>query len=147
MLNSIFIGLILASILLFVGGRFVTREFARILRLPYPMLGTLIVALGVVGAYSLQNSFYDVIIMFLFGFVGYFFHKFHYSSSAFILGLILGGIIENSLRKQIIIGDGTWVGFLNRPLAMVILAIAIITFLSPLITNLRRKMKVAAAKE
>ncbi|WP_242870854.1 tripartite tricarboxylate transporter permease [Acidaminobacter hydrogenoformans] len=143
LLNSIFIGLIIASILLFVGGRFVTREFARILKLPYPMLGTLIVALGVVGAYSLQNSFYDVVIMFAFGFVGYFFHKFQYSSSAFILGLILGGIIENSLRKQIVIGNGTWTGFLNRPLALLILAIALITFMSPLITNLRRKAKSA----
>lgn len=143
LLNSIFIGLILASILLFVGGRFVTREFARILKLPYPMLGTLIVALGVVGAYSLQNSFYDVVIMFMFGFVGYFFHKFQYSSSAFILGLILGGIIENSLRRQIVIGDGTWTGFLDRPLALLILAIALITFMSPLITNLRRKAKSA----
>ena len=146
LLNSIFIGLILASLLLFIGGRFVTREFARILKLPYPMLGTLIVALGVVGAYSLQNSFYDVIIMFIFGFVGYYFHKFHYSSSAFILGLILGGIIENSLRKQIVIGDGTWVGFLNRHLALSIMAIAIITFASPLITNLKRKAKTSAVK-
>ncbi len=143
LLNSIFIGLILASILLFLGGRFVTREFARILKLPYPMLGTLIVALGVVGAYSLQNSFYDVVIMFVFGFVGYFFHKFHYSSSAFILGLILGGIIENSLRKQIVIGDGTWTGFLDRPLALFILAIAFITFMSPLVTNLKRKARTA----
>jgi putative tricarboxylic transport membrane protein len=139
LLNSIFFGLILAALLLFVVGRFVTREFARILKLPYPLLGTLIIALGIVGAYSLKNSIYDVIIMFIFGFIGYFFEKFKYSSSAFILGLILGEIAENSLRKQIIIGNGSWMGFLSRPIAIIILVVAIVTFLSPLIGKLRKK--------
>ena len=139
MLNATFFGLIIAALLLFVGGRFVTREFARILKLPYPMLGTLITTLGIVGAYSLKNSFYDVIIMFVFGFIGYFFEKFKYSSSAFILGLILGEIIENSLRKQIIIGNGSWMGFVSRPIALAVLVIALVTFISPLIGKLRKK--------
>ena len=138
LLNAIFIGMLLAAMLLFVGGRFVTREFARILKLPYPLLGTLIATLGVVGAYSLKNSFYDIAIMFLFGFIGYYFEKFKYSSSAFILGLILGELIENSLRKQIIIGGGNWSGFLGRPLALVILLIAVATFMSPLISKYKK---------
>ncbi|HBG16988.1 MAG TPA: hypothetical protein DDW93_09435 [Firmicutes bacterium] len=114
-------------------GQFISREFARILKLPYPMLGTLIIALGVVGAYSLKNSYYDVIMMFIFSFIGYFFDKFKYSNSAFILGLILGEIAENSLRKQIIIGNGSWMGFVSRPISLVILVMAIFTFISPLI--------------
>lgn len=146
MLNAIFFGMLISAILLFVGGRFVTREFARILKLPYPLLGTLITALGVVGAYSLKNSFYDVAIMFLFGFIGYFFEKFKYSSSAFILGLILGEIIENSLRKQIIIGDGSWIGFVNRPLALIILVVAVVTFLSPVINSYKARLKTASQK-
>lgn len=145
MLNAIFFGMLISALLLFVGGRFVTREFARILKLPYPLLGTLIMALGVVGAYSLKNSFYDVAIMFMFGFIGYFFDKFKYSSSAFILGRILGEIVENSLRKQIIIGEGSWMGFVDRPLSLVILIIAGITFLSPVISNLRKGKQEEAA--
>ena len=70
--------MLIAALLLFVGGRFVTREFARILKLPYPLLGTLIATLGVVGAYSLKNSFYDVAIMFIFWIIGYYFDKFKY---------------------------------------------------------------------
>lgn len=109
-----------------------TREFARILKLPYPLLGTLIILLGTVGAYSLQNSFYDVLIMFGFGFIGYLFDYFRYSNSAFILGLILGGIAENSLRKQLIISDGSWSGFVTRPISLIILIITLIAFFSPL---------------
>jgi putative tricarboxylic transport membrane protein len=75
MLNAIFLALIAAALLLFVGGRFVTSQFGHILKLPYPLLASLIVALGLVGAYSLKNSFYDVIIMFIFGLLGYLFDK------------------------------------------------------------------------
>jgi putative tricarboxylic transport membrane protein len=118
-------------LLLFVGGRFVTSQFGHILKLPYPMLGTLVVALGLVGAYSLKNSFYDVLIMFIFGFIGYLFDKFKYSSAALILGLILGELIENSLRKQIIIGNGSAMGFVTRPIALTIIVVAVITLLWP----------------
>lgn len=139
LLNSIFLGLIFSSLLLFIVGRFVTREFARILQLPYPMLGVFIMALGVVGAYSLKNSFYDVIIMFIFSFVGYFFDKFKYSNSALILGLILGEIAENSLRKQIVIGNGSWSGFVTSPIAVIVIIVSLVTFLTPLIGKLRKK--------
>ncbi|WP_036682596.1 tripartite tricarboxylate transporter permease [Pelobacter seleniigenes] len=131
MLNAIFLGLIAAALLLFIGGRFVTSQFGHILKLPYPMLGTLVVVLGLVGAYSLKNSFYDVLIMFLFGFIGYLFDKFKYSSAALILGLILGELIENSLRKQIIIGNGSAMGFVTRPIALTIIVIAVVTLLWP----------------
>lgn len=135
LLYSVFIGILLASILLFAGGRFISKEFARVLKLPYPLLGTLIIALGVVGAYSLQNSFYDVLIMFVFSIIGFLFNHYKYSSSAFILGLILGGIAENSLRKQLIIGNGSWAGFVTRPISLVVLVLSILAFLYPLLTK------------
>ncbi|OHD80989.1 MAG: hypothetical protein A3J97_07375 [Spirochaetes bacterium RIFOXYC1_FULL_54_7] len=129
----------MASVLLFLGGRFITREFARVLKLPYPLLGTLILALGVVGAYSLQNSFYDVLMMLIFSVVGFLFNHFKYSSSAFILGLILGGMAENSLRKQLVIGNGSWAGFVTRPLSLAILVLALLGFLYPLFMKKNRK--------
>jgi putative tricarboxylic transport membrane protein len=144
LLYSVFVGILLASILLFVGGRFISKEFARVLKLPYPLLGTLIIALGVVGAYSLQNSFYDVLIMFAFSIIGYLFNHYKYSSSAFILGLILGGIAENSLRKQLIIGNGSWAGFVTRPISLVILVLSVLAFLYPLFT---KRGKEAGAKK
>ncbi len=139
LLYSIFISIIVGSILLFIGGRFITKEFARILKLPYPLLGTLIIALGAVGAYALQNSFYDVIVMFAFSIVGYLFNHFKYSSSAFILGLILGGIAENSLRKQLIIGEGSWAGFVTRPISLVIFALALLGFFYPVLNAMKKK--------
>ena len=144
LLDSIFLALVFSALLLFVGGRFVTRQFGHILKLPYPLLGTLIVVLGVVGAYSLQNSFYDVIIMFIAGLGGYLFDKFKYSIPALILGLILGDLVENSLRKQIIIGDGTAIGFVTRPVSLVILLTVVFILAWPLVSKLIRKGKSSA---
>jgi len=144
LLMSVFLALVFSALLLFLGGRFVTRQFGHILKLPYPLLGPLIIALGLVGAYSLQNSFYDVIVMFAFGLVGYFFDKFKYSSPALILGLILGELIENSLRKQIIIGGGSAEGFVMRPIAFVILVASILIFFWPLIGGRLRRTRGSA---
>ncbi len=139
LLYSVFFSIIIASLLLFVLGRYITREFAHILKLPYPMLGTLIVALGIVGAYALQNSYYDVLVALIFSVVGYVFDRFHYSSAALILGLILGGIAENSLRQQLIIGDGSWLPFVTRPVSLIILIFTVIAFLNPLISGRKKR--------
>ncbi len=141
LLYSIFIGIIIASALLFLLGRYIAREFARVLKLPYPLLATLIIVLGTVGAYSLKNSYYDVLIMLIFSVVGYLFNKFHYSTASFVLGLILGGLAENSLRQQLIINDGSWMGFITRPISCIVIVLAVGAFLSPLLGAWREKIK------
>ena len=77
--------------------------------------------------------------MFIFGLVGYLFDKFKYSSAALILGLILGELIENSLRKQIIIGEGSGMGFVTRPVSLIILVIAVLTFVWPMLSKMLKK--------
>ena len=141
MLYSIFIAIIVSSILMLVLGKYISREFAKILNLPYPLLAILIMVLGIVGAYSLRNNFTDILILFSFSFIGYFFDRFNYSSSAFVLGLILGRIAENSLRKQLIVDNGSWLGFITRPLSLIILIISLIAFFNPLIKDIFAKKK------
>ncbi|MDR2747536.1 MAG: tripartite tricarboxylate transporter permease [Treponema sp.] len=139
LLNAIFIGMILASLLLFIVGRYITRQFARILKLPYPLLGTLVIVLGIIGAYALKNSFYDILLAFIFSAVGYFFDRYKFSNSAMILGLILGSIAENSLRKQLIVSGGSLLGFVTRPIALVVLLFSLIAFISPFIRHKKQK--------
>lgn len=141
MLYAIFIGIIVSSLLMVVLGKYISKEFAKILDLPYPLLAILIMVLGIVGAYSLRNNFTDVLILFGFSFVGYFFDKFNYSNSAFVLGLILGGIAENSLRKQLIVDNGSWMGFVTRPLSLIILLISLAAFFNPFIKDFLSKRK------
>ena len=132
MLYSLFLGIIVASLLLWLLlGRIVAREFSKILKLPYPLLAVMIMVFGVVGGYSLRNNFTDVLFVFFFSFLGYFFNKYKYSTSSFVLGLILGPILETSLRKQLIVNHGSWSGFVTRPLALSILILGLIAFLNP----------------
>jgi putative tricarboxylic transport membrane protein len=139
LLNAIFIGMILASLLLFIVGRYITRQFARILKLPYPLLGTLVIVLGIIGAYALKNSFYDILLALVFSVIGYFFDKYKFSNSAMILGLILGSIAENNLRKQLIVSGGSLLGFVTRPIALVVLLFSLIAFISPFIRHKKQK--------
>lgn len=144
MLYSVLFGILISSILLFVLGIFVAKQFSRIVTLPYPFLATIIICLGIVGSYSLKNSMSDVIIMFAFSFLGFFFDKFKYSTSAFILGIVLGPIAENGLRKQLIVSGGDWTTFLTRPISLVVLVISIVSFATPYI---RAKRAERAAKK
>lgn len=141
MLYCIFLGLVLASVLLFIVGRLVTRQFARILKLPTPFLQTLVILLGMVGAFALHNSYYDIVAMFIFSIIGYFFDRFKFSNSAMILGLILGQLAENNLRKQIIIGNGSALGLITRPVALVCMLAAIYMFISPFLKKYFSKKK------
>ncbi len=141
MLYSVLFGILISSILLFVLGIFVAKQFSRIVTLPYPFLATIIIALGVVGSYSLKNSMSDVIIMFAFSFLGFFFDKYKYSTSAFILGIVLGPIAENGLRKQLIVSSGDWTTFLTRPISLVVLIVSVVSFLTPYLRAKRAAKK------
>jgi putative tricarboxylic transport membrane protein len=144
MLYALFIGIIAAALLLFVLGKYIAREFARILKLPYPMLAAIIIVMGAVGAYSLKGSYYDIVWMFIFGLVGYLFNKFDFSIPAFVLAFILGGMAENAFRQQLIINNGNYGGFFLRPISCVVLIASIIIFFSPFFAKL---FKIFAKKE
>ncbi len=141
MLYSVLFGILISSILLYVLGIFVAKQFSRIVTLPYPFLATIIICLGVVGSYSLKNSMTDVIIMFAFSFLGFFFDKYKYSTSAFILGIVLGPIAETGLRKQLIVSGGDWTSFLTRPISLTVLIISAVSFVTPYIRARRAAKK------
>ena len=141
LLYGIFVSIVLASLLLFFVGRFITKQFARVLKLPYPMLATTICTLGIVGAYALNGSFYDLIIMLVFGLVGYLFSTFGYSSAAFVLALILGKLAENGLRQQTVIGHGSFAGLFTRPLSCIIIFISIVVFVTPFLGPVMKRLK------
>lgn len=141
LLYSIMWGIFVASCMLFIYGQLICREFSRIMDISYPLLGTIIMVLGIVGAYSLQNNMANVVLVLLFSFVGFFFEKFGYSTSSFILGLILGPIGENGMRKQLIVSEGQWSSFVTRPLSLAILMLAILAFIAPYLKNYFVKKK------
>jgi putative tricarboxylic transport membrane protein len=102
-----------------------------LLKIPYPILFTLVLGFCVVGAYSLSNSVFDIGAMLVFGILGYLFRKLDIPTGPLILTLILGPLMESGLRQSLQMSQGDFSIFFTRPLSATLLAIAalmIVTF-------------------
>lgn len=141
MLYTILISILVTSVLLFFVGRFVAREFGYILKLPYPILASIIVVLGVVGSLALKGSYYDLLLTLIFSALGYLFHKFNYASSSFILGVVLGKTAETAFRRQMLLSGNNLLSFFSRPIAAVLIIVSLVVFFYPYLGILREKLK------
>jgi putative tricarboxylic transport membrane protein len=96
------------------------------MKLPMRVIYPYIFLTSIVAVYALRNTLFDVMMMFIFGFVGYFFKKFDYSLPAFIIAFILGPGAERALRQALLLhNDGPMI-FLERPMAIFFIALAIL---------------------
>jgi putative tricarboxylic transport membrane protein len=105
--------------------------WVKLLKLPYQILSPLILIFCIVGAYSLSNSVVDVLIMILFGVIGYFMRKFEFDPAPMVLAIILGPIIENALKRSLILSMGSPMIFFQRPIALVLMCTAILLLAGP----------------
>ncbi|MBY0223474.1 tripartite tricarboxylate transporter permease [Sporosarcina aquimarina] len=132
---TLFVGMLLANVLLLVFGLLGIRLFTKVLLIPQTILTPLILMLCVVGAYSLGNNYFDIVVMFIAGVVGYFFKRFKIPASPVILGLILGPMLESNFRRALVMSQGDLSIFYTRPITVVLLVIAVITLFTPLFSK------------
>jgi putative tricarboxylic transport membrane protein len=104
--------------------------WVKLLKVPYRVLMPLILIFCLIGSYSLNNNVGDVIIMIIFGVVGYIMRKFGYEEAPLIMAFILGPMLENAFRQSLIMSDGRLSIFLERPISAVTLIIAALLFIS-----------------
>jgi putative tricarboxylic transport membrane protein len=115
-LYAIFAAMLAANVLFLGLGLLGAKLFARVTLIPNTFLWPAVFVLAVVGTYSLAQSFLDVWVMLLFGILGYVFRRFGFSPAPVIMGLILGELVENSLKQSLIIFDQNWLLFFTRPI-------------------------------
>jgi putative tricarboxylic transport membrane protein len=124
-LCATFISMILANILMVLVSFVVAKLFARILSVPYWILGSFIVVLAFTGGYARINAISDL-WMVVFGAVfGYFFKKYNFNSSAMFLGLVLGPLVERHFRRGLQLSQGSLTYILNRPIAVGLLVVIV----------------------
>lgn len=109
----------------------------RVLKIPYSYLFTFILLIISIGAYSYNNNIKDILVAIVFGILGYFMRKFHYEGAPFVLGLVLGPLVEANFRRSLIISKGSFLIFLNRPISAFFIIIMAIALLLPIITKKR----------
>jgi putative tricarboxylic transport membrane protein len=117
--------------------------WVRLLRVPYRYLFPAILVFCCIGVYSLNNSAIEVVIMVIFGLVGYVFTKTGCEGAPFLLGFILGPLMEENLRRAMLIARGNPMVFLNRPISAVLLAISAFLLLLVILPNVRKKREEA----
>jgi len=113
--------------------------WVQILKIPYRLLFPLIIICCFIGVYSVNNNFYELIIMVVFGFIGYILQKIGYTPGPFLLGMILGPMLETSLRQSLLISQGDPTIFFQRPFSAVLLTIALLVILLLILKTVRKK--------
>jgi putative tricarboxylic transport membrane protein len=98
--------------------------WVKILKIPYRILMPMILLFCIIGSYSINNNTLDVMVMVLFGVVGYILRKFDYEAAPLMVAYILGPMLERAFRKSLVLSDGKLNIFMERRIAAVILVIS-----------------------
>lgn len=100
------------------------------LRIPYPILLTLVLAMCVIGAYSINNSVFDIGVMLVFGIVGYAFKKLDIPTAPLVLTFVLGPLMERGLRQSLEMSNGDFSILFVRPLSACLLVLAVLVLVA-----------------
>ena len=126
--NVIAVALVLATVPL----------FASVLRIPFAIVGPLIVVSCLIGAYTVSGSLFDVVLALLFGVLGYVFKKLDYPVAPLVLALVLGDRAETAFRQSMILSSGSLAIFWSNGIAATLSTLALLLAVSPLVGRWRR---------
>jgi putative tricarboxylic transport membrane protein len=119
--------------------------WVRLLKVPYSVLMPLIITISVVGVYATDNNIFDMWIMLFFGVVGYLMRKMDYPAAPMVLALVLGPMVEMSLRQSLTISHGSIAIFFTRPISAVLTVIALLSLFAPFFKVLWGRYRAARA--
>jgi putative tricarboxylic transport membrane protein len=107
--------------------------WVRLLKVPYKILMPLIITISAVGVFATDNNVFDMWVMFFFGVIGYVMRKLDYPPAPMVLALVLGPMVEMSLRQSLTISHGDISIFFTRPISGALTVIALLSLFSPLL--------------
>ena len=119
----------------------------KLLTVPYRFLFPAIVVFCCIGAYTLSNDSFDVYMVGLFALVGYVFHKLGCEPAPLLLGFILGPLMEENLRRALLISRGEWSTFVTRPLSAGLLVAAVLLVIVVMLPTIRSRREAAFQEE
>jgi putative tricarboxylic transport membrane protein len=115
----------------------------KLLTVPYRFLFPAIMVFCTIGLYTLSNNPFDVYMGALFAIVGYIFYKLGCEPAPLLLGFILGPMMEENLRRALLLSRGDWTAFITRPLSATLLAMAALMVLVVMLPSMKKKREVA----
>jgi putative tricarboxylic transport membrane protein len=118
--------------------------FAAILRIPFPIIAPVILVFCAIGAYSVNNNSFDVVMMMVFGVLGYFLKKCNYPLAPLVLAIVLGDKAEEAFRQSLLASQGSLGIFFSNGLVSTIMALAFISLFWPLFSQALSRLRPAA---
>ncbi|RMH45969.1 MAG: tripartite tricarboxylate transporter permease [Alphaproteobacteria bacterium] len=124
--------LLIANFVLLVMNVPMVKLFVRILSVPAGVLLPMVTMVSFAGIYSISGSWFDLILMVAFGVVGWLFRKLDVPTVPIILGILLGGHMEASLRRAMVVSGGDWTYLFSSPIAVGLWIAAVAGFIAPM---------------
>ena len=120
--------------------------WVRLLKVPYDAMYPAILIFCCIGVYSLNNNVFDVLTTIVFGFLGYLFIRLGCQPAPLLIGFVLGPMMEEHLRRAMLLSRGDWAVFVERPISASLLALAAAAVLAMALPTLRKKKDAALAE-
>ena len=121
--------------------------WAQILRIPYSVLYPVILAVCAVGVYSINYNIYDIVLMAAFALLGYIFYQLRCEPAPLILGFVLGPMMEENLRRAMLLSRGDASVFFSSPISCALLAIAFLLLAATLMPKWQKTRQEAFAED
>jgi putative tricarboxylic transport membrane protein len=119
----------LASVTILLFGLFLVRPLIKVLQVPRDIIMPIVFVLCVIGSYAISQRLFDIWTMLGFGAVGYVLRRFNYPMAPFVLGIVLGDLLDKNLRRGLVLSDGDLTPFFTRPISIVLWGITLLAIL------------------
>jgi putative tricarboxylic transport membrane protein len=136
---AVFLLFIIANIIMVPMGILCIKAAKRILQVPRNILMPIILLFCIVGTFAINNTLFDVGIMLVAGLIAYLLEENHFPIAPAILGVVLGGMLEENFITSMIKADGNMLAFFSRPIAATLAVVTILVWLMPVVMKLLKK--------
>ena len=119
----------IASVGILIYGLTLTRPLIWVLQFPKSLIMPVIFVLCVVGSYAIAQRMFDVYVMLAFGVIGFALRQLNFPMAPLVLGIVLGDLLEKSLRRGLVLSDGDLLPFFTRPISFVMFLLIAATVL------------------
>lgn len=127
LIYALFCGIMLSSVVLFGTGKLAIRYFSRIADVPKQILFPIVLMFCIYGAYAVNNSTFDIAVMLVFGLVGFIFNRTGFAAAPFLIGFILGPMLEDNFRRSLLISNHSFDVFVRSPIDWFFIALILLS--------------------
>lgn len=127
---AVMIGMIVANIFMFIEGKYLSKVFAMITKVPDNVLAPILLILCSAGAYSVNNSVFDIGLFLVCGVTSFLIGKLGFPIMPISLGYVLGPLAEFNLRRALVLSEGSWSIFFTRPISLFFIILTLVSLIA-----------------